>query len=383
MKYLIIGDANSMHIFNYVQTVLLPENFEIYLLTLSVERVKETYRTFYKENNIHLFSIAEKYGGDVSNNTRIKRFQNLIKKVQLVAALPQIDICHIHSVYKTSIIFFLLYRFKFQKLILSYWGGDIEDKRKFVIKIRKKAFKYADAITVTAKKTFNEFQEIYGQEYNKKLYICRFATSGLQCIHDIVKVKTKNECREIMKIPKGKICITCGYSAYASQHQDTIVEKINELPEIIKQKIHILVPMQYGRYDEEYIQRVHKKVEECDCSCEILEEYVPFEKSAVMSLSTDIYIHMRDTDAFSNALKEQVYSGSIIIQGNWLKYIELEEMGADVIKVYSFDELPFILQPILEKYVLEECKLFAPIYNLYSPEQIKKQWMKIIKKIER
>ena len=50
MKYLIIGDANSMHIFNYVKTVLEGYPFEIHLLTLSTERVKESYRRYYREH---------------------------------------------------------------------------------------------------------------------------------------------------------------------------------------------------------------------------------------------------------------------------------------------------------------------------------------------
>ena len=48
MRYLIVGDANSMHIFNYVKTVLDGDRFEVHLLTLSTERVKQEYRDYYK-----------------------------------------------------------------------------------------------------------------------------------------------------------------------------------------------------------------------------------------------------------------------------------------------------------------------------------------------
>ena len=40
-RYLVIGDANSMHIYNYVKNVLLPYNYEIHLLTLSVLPIRK------------------------------------------------------------------------------------------------------------------------------------------------------------------------------------------------------------------------------------------------------------------------------------------------------------------------------------------------------
>ena len=41
---------------------------------------------------------------------------------------------------------------------------------------------------------------------------------------------------------------------------------------------------------------------------------------------------MRDTDAFSNSLKEQVYAGSRVIIGSWLKYYAVSYTHLDVYK---------------------------------------------------
>lgn len=380
-KYLIIGDANSMHIYNFVKTVVLPLDYEIHLMTLSCERVKESYREFYKINNITLHSIAEKLGKTVPNATRKQRLFNLIKKWKLARSLPNFDICHIHSVYKTSMLLYLMNRKKFRYLIASYWGGDIEEKRSFVVKMRKKCFRYAKAITVTTKKTYEDFQEIYGTIFNNKLQICRFATAGIECIRSIYTKKDAFECKKDLDIPTQKICITCGYSAYAEQHQDTILSKIALLPNEIKKSIFVIVPMQYGRYNKEYIDKVHNEAEKCGCEYRILEEYYSFEKNAEVTVATDIYIHMRDTDAFSNSLKEQVYSGSQCLVGSWLKYYELEEINVDIMRVDNFDSLPDkLLESILSKKNKKE--LVVPIYELYSSEAIKAQWGNIIAKCE-
>ena len=68
--------------------------------------------------------------------------------------------------------------------------------------------------------------------------------------------------------------------------------------------------MQYGRMnDTDYINAVKQEQERADFDCIILKDFVPFEMSAKLAIATDIYLHLRDTDAFSNALKEHVYGG--------------------------------------------------------------------------
>ena len=101
--------------------------------------------------------------------------------------------------------------------------------------------------------------------------------------------------------------------------------------------------------------------------------------SAKLAIATDIYLHLRDTDAFSNALKEHVYSGSTVITGTWLKYIELEEMQAPMISIDSIDHLSETLLTLLPNTeIAEEISLFAPMYDLYSTENIVEQWNKVI-----
>ena len=271
-------------------------------------------------------------------------------------------------------------RRRFKKLILSYWGGDIEDRTPSVVAIRKKCFAYADAITVTAKQTLEDFRKLYGHAFDDKLKVCRFATDGLSCIHKLKDSTTLGECRECYGIPKDKICITCGYSAFREQHQDRCIEEINKLPMDIKQKLFVIVPMQYGRLDDkEYFDRVEAAKAKADFECVILREFVPFEMSVKLALATDIYLHLRDTDAFSNALKEHVYAGSDVVSGTWLKYIELDEMRAPVRYISDFDQLTDTLESMIKDHTPKDnVVLFDPIYELYSTESIVSAWQEVI-----
>lgn len=380
MKYLVIGDANSMHIFNFVKTVLLPREYEVHLLTLSNMQVRESYRSFYSENGIFLHSIAEKGYSGLDKNDRVHRLLNLWRKLRLMKDIPKVDVCHVQSVYKTSMIMLLKNKKKYDRLILSYWGGDIEDRNESVVELRRKCFEFADAITVTVMQTYNEFREIYGNKYDDKLYVSRFATAGIDCIKSFEGKVSRRECRESYGIPEGKICITCGYSAYREQHQDRCIEEIAKLPEDIRKKLFVIVPMQYGKLDDtEYFERVEAAKAKADFDCVILKEFVPFEMSARLAVATDIYLHLRDTDAFSNALKEHVYGGSHIITGSWLKYIELEEMNAPMTVIDSFDELNETLLEILKDFeIKKELELFSPIYELYATEKIAEQWGRVV-----
>ncbi len=380
MKYLVIGDSGSMHIYNFVKTVLLPRNYEVHLLTLSVEPIRQEYLEFYKQNDVKIYSLYECGYKDLDKTDKFHRLLNIYRRFRLMKKVPKVDICHIHSVYKTSIALVLRNRKKYNKLILSYWGGDIEDRSRGVVMLRKKSFAIADAITVTVKKTLQDFREIYGSEFDNKLKVCRFATGGLSCINDLSTKFTLEDCRKAYNIPQDKICITCGYSAYREQHQERCLEEINKLPKELKDKLYVIVPMQYGRMDDtEYFASVEAAKQKSDFDCVILKEFVPFEMSARLAIATDIYLHLRDTDAFSNALKENVYAGSEIISGKWLTYIELDEMHAPIKYISDFSELKDTLEATLKNYHLKnEMVLFEPIYNLYSTENIVKGWQEII-----
>ena len=304
---------------------------------------------------------------------------NLVRKLKLMHDVPKVDICHVHSVYKTACVMVLRNKHKFKKLILSYWGGDIEDKSPSAVKLRKKCFEYADAITVTVRETYDEFHRIYGDSFNEKLRICRFATDGLECIKRLSFEKSREDCRKTYGVSEGQVCVTVGYSAYAAQHQDKCLEIIGSLPARIRDKMYVIVPMQYGRYDKGYIESVHKAAEKSKTNYCILEEFVPFEISAQLAIATDIYLHLRDTDAFSNALKEHVFAGSHVIKGDWLKYPELDEMKAPVESIPSFDSLRECLERTVEETEIQDkITLFEPIYELYSTQAVKKQWSDLI-----
>lgn len=379
MRYLVIGDASSMHVYNFVKTVLIPKNFEIHLLTLSVNPIRPEYLKFYKENTVHTYSLFEKGYSGLKKTDKFHRLLNLIRRFALLSSVPKCDICHVHSLYKTSMLMLYKFRKKFKNTILSYWGSDILVLKPKELALREKCFDFADVITVTVKQSYMDFQKIHGDKYNDKLKISRFATDGLECIHNLSKTLTKDDCKREYGIPTDKICITCGYSAFLEQHQDTSLLEIQKLPQSMREKLFVVIPMQYGTAPDSYKSSVKEILKNSDFDGTVLETFVPFEKSVMLAMATDIYLHLRDTDGFSNALKEHVYAGSEVISGRWLKYIELDEMNAPVTYISNFSQLKDVLYEKIKNYeVPKSIELFEPIYALYSTNNIVNAWQNVI-----
>ena len=378
IKYLIISDASSMHVYNFCKNILSGREYEIYILRHSVQEIPKQYAAYYRENNITVFSPGKANDGKGKFAT-VKRF---LRKVLFLIRLGKVDVCHIHYLHRSSCELYRMFRRNFKKLIISFWGTDILCPPEKEFKAQKKCVPYADLITVTVEHSKDVFRQKFGTEYDHILTFGRFAGGGLQGIHDFASKKTIEECRKEFHVPDGKLCVVCGYNANPSQHQDIICNEISFISEDIRNKMHLIIPLQYGRTSDKYIDDVKAAAEKCGCSYEILEEYVPFERNSIMCLATDIYINLRDTDAFSNAMKEQIYSGSLMIQGSWLVYEELEQIGAPVIKIDALEDLHTVLAQTVKAYQAKtEIQLFAPLYDIFSVQAVRASWDDILRDI--
>lgn len=381
MKYLIISDAASMHIYNFVRFFLVGsgQDNEIYILRHSVCPIPEQYEKFYKEHNITVFSPAREHDGKGRFAT-VKRF---LRKVRFLRKLGKVDVCHIHYAHKSSCLLYRMFKKNFKKLIVSFWGTDILKPPKKEAEQQKKTLPYADKITVTVENSKDVFVKRFGEGYNDKLVIAHFPSGAVPKIKEFSRHTTKEECRRAFNIPDGKRCLVCGYNADRDQRQDVCLDEISKLPQELKDKIYCIIPMQYSRNDMEYIERVKQKAEECGVEYTVLEEYVPFEKNATMCLATDIYLNLRVSDAFSNAMKEQMTAGSLMIQGSWMKYLELDKMKAPVIKIDELSELHTVLEKVMREYDFpEEIKIFEPMFELFDPDSLKKEWNRIFASLD-
>lgn len=374
MKYLIISDAASMHIYNFVRFFLVNDNNEIYILRHSVGPIPSEYAKFYDENNITVFSPAKESDG----KNRLATVKRFLRKVKFLKEFGKADVCHIHYAHRSSCLLYRMFKKNFNKLIVTFWGTDILRPTAKDDKQQKKILPYADKITVTVENSKEVFIRRFGHNYDDKLAIAHFPSGAVPKIKEFSENTTKDECRKAFGIPKGKRCLVCGYNADKDQRQDICLKEIGMLPKDVRDKLFCIIPMQYARNDTDYIARVKTAAQSCGCEYTVLEEYVPFERNATMCLATDIYLNLRVSDAFSNAMKEQILSGSLMIQGDWMKYLELDKMKAPVIKISDLSELHTVLEQVMNEYEFsDEIEIFMPMFEIFDPESLKKEWYKI------
>lgn len=142
-------------------------------------------------------------------------------------------------------------------------------------------------------------------------------------------------------IDEDTLTVCIGYNGNAAQNHIEILNQIKLLPEVLKSKTVLLLPMTYPQAgNEAYIPKVCAEAESTGCKFFCMTEFMSREEMAKMWLATDILIHAQPTDALSASLQEALYAGVKLINGDWLAYKEYENWGVEYTSFRDFSELP-------------------------------------------
>lgn len=375
-KYLLISDASSMHVYNFLNIVMKGRGFDIYLITHTNTPIPQRNKDLFQEMDVKLITTFHL----TCSNKRdvLSRLKKFLYKWWAMYKIGTIDICHIHFLHKQSCLLYLTKLSRIKHLILTYWGSDILQIDENGIKLQKKCFKHADVITLTVSKTFKRFKMIFPTKFHSKASIIRFPCGGIEAIKALKSKYTVDECKKILCISADKIAITLGYNALPEQRHIECLKQLASLPDNCKSQICILLPLQYARIDQTYIQEIEKAAILTGIESISFHKYMSPEEMAVLTCATDIYVNVRPTDAFSNTLKEMLYSGTYVIQGEWLVYEELDGIGWPRCKIQSLDQLPeAILQCIMRYCKYGKAPSCQAIWDMFAPSNVRKQWDKV------
>lgn len=378
MKYLIISDAGSMHVYNFIKCSLLGRGFQISILSHSTKPIPDQYESFYKNNGIKVYSIQNlpcKMDRGV-----VARWKKFAYKFDAINELGDIDVCHIHYLHIQSCLLYLLKRSHFKHLILTYWGSDIiklDAKTKFFQRI---CMKYADRITLSVTKTLKIYYQQFGHKYDDKVQILRFLSGALDEIKDKLENSSCKECKQSLELPLDKKIITIGYNADPAQHQDDFISNLSTLPQRIKEKLYIVVPMTYSKISRDYEDNTSKALSSCGISGRILSDYMNYDQMSSLAMATDIYVNARETDAFSNSMKEMLFAGTLMIQGSWLTYEELDDINWPRVFLNDRSELAEKVTYLIdERPDMLEKKSCEFVWNTFSKVGVRKQWDDLFK----
>jgi hypothetical protein len=122
------------------------------------------------------------------------------------------------------------------------------------------------------------------------------------------------------KIPEKKIKVTIGYSGNPiCNHLPTLAE-LEKMDAQIKDKIHLLVPMTYGNFSDDYKEEVKKRLISSKISYTLIDKFLTINELVKLRLISDIMIMMNKSDALSQSVSEYIYSENLLISAIWLPY---------------------------------------------------------------
>lgn len=378
MNFLILAEASSMHTYNYIKYILVDESINITLFSMSCKSIPEEYLNFYRQRNVKVVYYMEPSSSLAFKDNPIFRVIKFFKKCKALKKLGKFDVCQLEFINTSGCLLMYLNRKLYGFKLLTYWGSDILQISPKLKKVQYPLLKVADAITLCTEKMFRKFHETYGNEFDDKLHKVNIIVGNLSIIENTYHSYGCKKSKEYFEIPDNKLCVMCGYNGSSAQRQDTIVDLISGLSEEYRDKLFLVIPFMYGCSDKGYINRVKEKLKCSGVDYRIIERYLSYEEMAKLSLATDIYLQLRYTDALSASMQEQLYSGSVVVQGSWLEYDELDNSGLPIYKIDNIEELGGKLVEIVDNISTINYKVLPEYINtMSSGEMSRKQSMEI------
>ncbi|MEW6528197.1 MAG: glycosyltransferase, partial [Spirochaetota bacterium] len=345
MKITFVSNNISIFIEELIENLRKTNSFNIYNLFI-YHKPNE----YILENNLNynLYAAKLNFRNDIVKDKilgfPIKIFKYFVIK-RIIREQLKCDILHIQYLSPTNRFFWKSFKKISQKIVITIWGSDFYQATNKTKKKLKKMIKECDAITFTNPIMVNDFLNYYKDiDLSNKIHVIPF---GLKVL-DILKNKLiiSEQARKDLGFPQNKIVLVVGYSSNPIHQQAKIINLLNTLDPIYKDKLFLVLPMTYG--NDEYRSIIEKLLFTSEIKSTILKEFMSYENIAKLRVATDIMINLPITDQFSGTMQEHMYAGSIVITGSWLPYHIFWEKGVYAEIISTMDNLTNKLLYVLE-----------------------------------
>lgn len=233
-----------------------------------------------------------------------------------------IDI-HFFSEFYDKVVNKLLERNKKVKIFI--WGSDFYRVDSIRREEQRIIYQKVSVIQIETRQIADDFLEIF-PECSDKIRLGHYGLYQFNTINNLlaeenVALLYKNR----WKIPEDRIVLTCGTNRSDGHRHMLMLDHLEKLRPEIKEKIFLIIPMTYGG-STEYIDTVKEKAQSVDISFKLFPSFVSEKETAALRIISDILITIQITDALSSAIQEYLYSGNILIAGDWLPYRVFDDL---------------------------------------------------------
>lgn len=278
----------------------------------------------YTDIELSILTSARETKDMIENDSvaHIYFFSTMQELHNILYKLPQYDVAQLLWIEEIWAYFSEEIRSKFNRLNLCVGGSDFYRASKEDLIYKKKLIDCADNISAETTQTISDFAGFYGINNNE----IKLIPFGLEVINYVDKIEEPEiEIRKKFGIPLDKIVVTCGHNAIQAHQHLKLIESLKGVKKECKDKVIFVFPMTYPSGRTEYINKVTEKLEESDLPYKVITEFMDFRTMAQYALLSDIMIHVQTTDQLSSTMLEEMYTGSVVIAGEWLPYKMLHD----------------------------------------------------------
>ena len=342
MNILIVGKFESIYMYQYVKEVLMSDDFDrgkkFYFFHSGQEHIKEEYLNLYE-------SVAEK----IYYETPYRRMNYALAKA--IKEVGNVDVLHVHYIKLGFYKAIKKNRKHINKLILSAWGSDLFRLPSRYKSWMNKFLGMAD-ILATGSNNLKDWIITLNDKYDEKIIVTRFGSPVFDEIKKIKGTFSHEELRKSFGIALDSYIIACGYNGGPPQQHDKIIIALNDIEDKYKQKIFLYIPMGYG-FNKDYYEKLIDLLDTTHISYFVDKKFYNQHDMARIRMMADIFIHGQTTDANSSSVFEYLYADTILINGKWLHYEDVDKYQLPIFEYNDFEELSKIVPRVIDNYDTE------------------------------
>lgn len=260
------------------------------------------------------------------------------------------------------------------------WGSDFyraADKKKDKM---HPLFKGCESIIIGNLKMADEFSLYYNDKFKEKIRYVGFGIGKLDLIKSYKTKLDKKVLRKNINLPENKFIITVGYNGIKEQQHLLVLDYLKNIPQELKEAIFIVIPFGYGG-DRDYKNQIESRLMHLKIGYIIYDSFMSDEDLVKTRLSTDLVINAQISDASSASIQEHLFSGNVLLAGEWLPYKYFTDKG---VKLWTFNYDNFFekLMMILGNFEIYQAETEYNdeiIFNLSSWQARIDQWISVFK----
>jgi hypothetical protein len=290
------------------------------------------------------------------------------------------DIFHFHFL-QYSYLRMIYFIPRNKSVICSFWGSDLlrtNDTLNHLVV--RDALQRAHCITVQSVELREIVLAKFGRKLKQKIEIVKFPLNDT-VFNEIDRLGPQRlqQFRRTYGIPDDKKIVQLGNNASPFNNHVSIVQALKSSP--VLNELFFVIPFNYGieaAHKEVYKKTITDALTANGMQFSFIDAYLDAEWLACLRRTSQIMIHLPESDALSAASTEGMYAGTILITGSWLPYSPFQEAGLQYKTIQSVNDLAPALNEIVTSFDAWQstCSVNkSGIAENFLSEKIAKKWL--------